>query len=114
MSFNLMWQDAQRGITKASWSEAKRYCENLNYAGYSNWKLPSLEQMLSIIDRSRREPAINPAFKYTNSKQYWYHTSTKDAKGSSNLWSVHFVSGVVRNDSGVPSIRSVRCVMAVQ
>lgn len=103
----LIWQDEYNKVTKNQ-QGSKKYCQNLKYAGYDNWRLPSPHELLSIVDRTRREPSINQAFKYTNSAQYWYWTSGFNAKG--NAWGVHFYSGVIRNDSKIPAIRSVRCV----
>jgi hypothetical protein len=35
-----------------SWCEALRYCENLTYAGFSDWRLPNARELESLADRS--------------------------------------------------------------
>ena len=57
----LMWED-EKEIFKGTWGEAKHYCENLNLAGYNDWRLPTRLELLSITDDSRITP-INRAFK---------------------------------------------------
>ena len=76
----LMWQDGA-DIFEGDWDEAKRYCENLNFAGYLDWRLPTSLELLSITDDSRFDPAINRAFKNFVSRSYW--SSIKSAGFSS-------------------------------
>jgi len=44
---NLMWQDGAE-IFKGTLDEAKQYCKDLNFAGFSDWKLPSRTELISI------------------------------------------------------------------
>ena len=37
--YKLMWQDG-KDIFERAYDEAVKYCENLNFAGYSDWRLP--------------------------------------------------------------------------
>ena len=102
----LMWQDGA-DIFEGDWDEAKRYCENLNFAGYLDWRLPTSLELLSITDDSRFDPAINRAFKNFVSRSYW--SSIKSAGFSSSAWFVDFRDG--RADCDAVSIRRfVRCV----
>ena len=45
----LQWQRWNSGI-EYTWNEAWAYCENLDYAGYSDWRLPNPQELFSIID----------------------------------------------------------------
>ena len=101
-----MWQDGA-DIFEGDWDEAKRYCENLNFAGYSDWRLPTRLELLSITDDSRFDPAINRAFKDFVSRFYW--SSTKSAGFSSSAYFVDFRYGWDDCD-GVFIRRFVRCV----
>lgn len=88
----LMWQDdsAAKSVKK-SWSSAKSYCTNLALAGYSDWRLPSYEELLSIVDYDRYKPAIMPAFHNVASLYYWSSSvAVSDAKYA---WDVNFKSG---------------------
>lgn len=46
------------------WSDALEFCENLDYAGYTDWKLPDVKELQSIVKNPEivGQPAINTAF----------------------------------------------------
>ncbi|WP_454991259.1 Lcl C-terminal domain-containing protein [Campylobacter rectus] len=92
---------------RVNYDEAKHYCENLNFAGYSDWRLPTRLELLSITDDSRFDPAINRAFKDFVSRFYW--SSTKSAGFSSAACFVDFRYGW-DDCVGVSIRRFVRCV----
>ena len=50
---NLIWQ---KNHTMLTWKEALDYCENLEYAGYCDWRLPNRNELLSLIDYDKTEP----------------------------------------------------------
>ncbi|MBQ3368536.1 DUF1566 domain-containing protein [bacterium] len=47
----LMWQKTY-GMNK-KWQEALKYCEDLNYAGYSDWRLPNKNELASLENYSK-------------------------------------------------------------
>ena len=54
----LMWQ--QTIPTKEyTWEDAGSYCDGLTYAGYSDWRLPSPKELLTIVDNSKYNLAVN-------------------------------------------------------
>lgn len=54
---NLMWTrgDDQSGKT---WKDGLSYCENLTYAGFSNWRLPNINELRSLVDFDEYNTAI--------------------------------------------------------
>ena len=107
----LQWQDdySDNGgeIKSTEWIDAIAYCENLSLGGYSDWRLPNVRELLSIADRSRYNPAIDPVFQSVDSKLYW--SSTTNADGTSFAWHVNFYYGFWSNfDKGGGLY--VRCV----
>lgn len=105
---NLTWQDDYEAQSvKKKWKEAKKYCANLNLAGFSDWRLPSIEELLSITDVSRYKPAIRKAFKNMKGKYYW--SSTSSASNSSSAWRVYFEYGD-NNENSKSFSQFVRCV----
>ena len=47
----LVWQDNydSKTITR-DWQGAKDYCQGLTLAGSSNWRLPTIKELQSIVD----------------------------------------------------------------
>ena len=51
------WTDAKSGLTwqnppageKLEWDEAKKYCDNLNLAGHTDWRLPTIDELRSLV-----------------------------------------------------------------
>jgi hypothetical protein len=44
------------------WCAALEYCERLSFAGHTDWRLPNLQELASLVDYARSEPALDPAF----------------------------------------------------
>lgn len=50
-STKLMWIAKDNG-SDITWSKAMKYCRNLSLAGYSDWRLPSIDELEGIYDGS--------------------------------------------------------------
>jgi hypothetical protein len=72
-AIGLIWQDNNDAKSvKKEWEGAKKYCVNLELNGHSDWRLPSIKELQSIVDISRYKPAIKKGFKNVNkSSGYW-------------------------------------------
>lgn len=44
---NLIWSD--RSSNGMNWSSAKQYCEDLTEGGYSDWRLPNIDELRTLI-----------------------------------------------------------------
>lgn len=103
----LMWQDnSDVEKVKKDWQGAMDYCQNLVFAGYSDWRLPIMDEFFSIRDESRKGFAINNNFKNGIGDSYW---SSSNIYSTRHGWSMSFEDG---NDIG--SLKDsnfyVRCV----
>lgn len=49
----LMWMQDDSGETGLNWEQALSYAEELEFAGYSDWRLPDIKELQSIVDYSR-------------------------------------------------------------
>ena len=47
----LMWATKDNEVD-TSWDAAKSYCENYSAGGYTNWRLPTLEELWTIYDQN--------------------------------------------------------------
>ena len=54
---NLMWQGTYNKFTvyDGGWIVALKYCENLVYAGYSDWRLPNKNEIASLLNYDKSE-----------------------------------------------------------
>ncbi|MBR6421898.1 DUF1566 domain-containing protein [bacterium] len=52
---NLFWQ--KTSVSGKTWPEALAYCEGLNYAGHDDWRLPNKNELASLVDYSKSNPA---------------------------------------------------------
>ncbi len=88
----LMWQDSDEAASvNTTWSEANAYCEKLSLDTYKDWYLPTYEQLQTIVDKSRYNPAINKKFKNVTPGNYW--SSSADKIFAKNAWNVDFKFG---------------------
>ncbi len=96
-------------------------CDTLSYVnainakklcGKTNWRLPTVEELLSLTDYSRTK-TINPTY-FPNTEPYWYVTSTigpvDSGKAKKGLWGVFSTSGYVNDDIADPYGLKIRLV----
>ncbi|SCY67646.1 DUF1566 domain-containing protein [Desulfoluna spongiiphila] len=71
-STGLMWQkDCSKNKTgekkknKFKWHDARVFSEESDYAGYTDWRLPNIKELISIVDYRKEYPAIYSIFNDT-------------------------------------------------
>jgi len=106
----LEWQD-DSATESATWVEAIEKCESLNLSGHSDWRLPNINELKSIVDRSKENPAIVETFQNNYSSYYWSSTTYEGSSGGA--WLVYFGYGLVYSD-GKSTNGYVRCVRGGQ
>lgn len=103
----LMWLEASQDAN--SLAAAESFCEQLSFASFTDWRLPTATELLTQIDESRINPAIDPvAFPGSQGNGY-YATATKILGEDGNAWSVHLYRGETFIQS-TTSGKDVRCV----
>ena len=60
------------------YDKAVKTCQRLGYLGYTAWRLPTKEEMRSLLELSRRSATVKHAFKNIQKAIYW--SATKDGK----------------------------------
>ncbi len=70
-----MWQDAPANkAADYDYFEAKNYCDGLNYAGHSDWRLPNRHEMYEIVNYGKSHsgnPTIDDIFQNSDKTNYW-------------------------------------------
>jgi hypothetical protein len=120
---SLEWQGSADGLagdwfeatsaTAMPWRNALAYCEGLSWAGQTDWRLPSVVELTSIVDDHSFFPAIDTtAFPGAPSQDFW--SSSSVATDASYAWYIHFMNGYVYHyydkSSDSYSYHDVRCV----
>ncbi|MBU3914429.1 DUF1566 domain-containing protein [bacterium] len=104
---SLMWQKEDTDSTY-TWEAALTYCEGLTLGSQSDWRLPNIRELESIVDETVYNPSINSTyFPNTNSWEYWSSTTHADTLVA---WGVNFVNGSVDDYENA----YVRCVRGGQ
>ncbi len=108
----LTWERAPT-LGPVSWDDANMYCAKLGIDG-KVWRLPSMKELQTIVDRTLEKPAIDPVFMNTapepfmSPAPFWTSSPLADM-ASTVVWTVDFTDGT----TGLQPIASparVRCV----
>jgi hypothetical protein len=95
------------------WKKAQAAVKKLDTAGFKDWRLPTVEELFLLADRTKHSPAIDTAF-FPNCKSDWYWTSTPTAFSPGVFaWVVFFGNGSATWGSQGNGL-SVRAVRASQ
>jgi hypothetical protein len=107
---NLMWQDdSTASSTDKNYKGAIAHCESLELAGYTDWYLPSVDELKSIVKAENYPRSIAKAFQNVYADYYWSSTEYS----SELAWIVLFIyEDVVHYHKMDPSY--VRCVRKVK
>ena len=104
---NLCWQKYAWPDRAENWQDANNYCETLTLADNDNWRLPTKEELISILEEIPGEVDINQeVFKNTETIQYWSSSEYKQGLH----WYVHFENGYQGYSQNFNSNYGVRCV----
>ncbi|MGO9316471.1 MAG: DUF1566 domain-containing protein [Terracidiphilus sp.] len=78
----LMWTRKDDGGKGMDWSQAKSYCANLRLEGFSDWRLPEIQELAAIYDRG------STAYYHSLGMRIAYHIKGNiQLSGYSALWS---------------------------
>lgn len=82
----LEWQCESAG--PMSWHQAQSYARSLALAGRSDWRLPSVSELESLLDRTKYRPEMRAEVPFRDTRSYW--SSTTFGNDRSNAWIVMF------------------------
>jgi hypothetical protein len=109
----LMWQQLTPPMDLTQ-PEAAAYCPALALAGYTDWRLPAVIELVSIVDTGTYDPSIDSTIFPGTPAVGFYWSSTHylgfpALPANSWMWGIYFNNGYADyNDASVPY--SVRCV----
>ena len=80
---------------RVNWKQAKKVAEAYRGGGHADWRLPTIEELITLIDFSRFNPAANTEL-FSDMKPNFYWSGTPDASSPSVCaWLVFFSHGLV-------------------
>jgi len=95
-STGLMWQQAIAS-TEMTWEKALSYCEGLSLAWYTDWRLPNIKELWSIVDYQRCNPAIDTDYfsdSWSPISFFPFWSSTTSARFGTHSWYIDYTHGV--------------------
>jgi hypothetical protein len=104
----VVWERSQY-MTFMDWEDASYHCHSREAGGRLGWRLPSIEELTSLVDKSNTNPALPTGHPFENmlANQYW--SGTTYATNSELARSVHFSVGTVGTSDKLSTFY-VRCV----
>jgi hypothetical protein len=115
----LMWAKCPLGWSGATcaagvlqslnWGSALQSAEASTLAGYTDWRLPNVKELGSIVELRCGNPASNLAvFPNTPNTEIW--SSSPSAANTGTAWTVQFITGDSQSVYGRNELHAVRLV----
>jgi len=93
------WKDPKTGLEwqynspgQMTWYKAQEYAASLSLDGKSDWHLPNLAELESLLDRNKARPEGRPPMRedvpFRDERSYW--SSTTFERDTKNAWIIMF------------------------
>jgi hypothetical protein len=87
----LFWQVEE--TEPMPWAKALEHPKTLAICGFSDWRLPTIEELFCLADHTKFNPAIDKAY-FPKCASSWYWSSTIDASSPGDYaWFVNVYYG---------------------
>ena len=102
----LIWQRAV-DLGNYTWATAQAYCDNLSLAGFTDWRLPTRIELVTLTNSGFAPSIDTSAFPGTPSAEFWTSSSAQFPPG--DAFTVEFTSANTATENPTSTYR-VRCV----
>ena len=89
LTTGLMWQKDY--VTNKTWQQALRYCEDSNYAGYTDWRLPNRNELASLLNDDK---TTTPLSDFPDMPKTVFWSSSTCKRVAENHCGIHNPSGI--------------------
>ena len=98
---DLMWKAADN--LNMTWEQALAYCENLDYAGFDDWRLPNRNEFATLLNYDKEHGESKSNFEDIIEGNYWTSTFAATYGGSAGAFIIDVGLGtmVAVGDTGV-------------
>lgn len=112
-STNLIWEKSS-GVSTYNWNQAKEYCEILTLGGKNGWRLPTRNELQSLVDYSISSGPTISIIYFPDTVADYYWSSTTYAEYPDSAWVVSFSKGYIvysnkTTNYSVRAVRSIKC-----
>ena len=90
----LVWEQSP-GTDTYHWFDACYQCINKNVGGRKGWRLPTVEELSSLVDTSGGTSSLPSGHPFSNVQLTYYWSSTTSAGNTALAWLVSFALGDV-------------------
>jgi hypothetical protein len=90
----LVWEKSPDTGTR-SWTSACTHCYQREVGGRKGWRLPTIEELASLVDTSQSNPTLPAGHPFIGVQSDFYWSSSTYAGGTSHGWGVLFNGGLV-------------------
>ena len=87
----LMWQQVDGG--EMTFDKATTYANDLVLGGFSDWRMPTVLELHSILHLDKNNPALNTTYFTSPTAQYWW-SSQKQVNDAAKAWVTNSGGGV--------------------
>jgi len=93
-----------------SWTEAILYCDGLQYAGFDDWRIPTVTELVSLLSIKGNSPFVETTyFPGTSTLTPFWSSQRFITTGETMAWNVHFGEILVEPANATIALH-VRCV----
>jgi len=89
------WRDPKTGFEwqcesagKMTWNQAQAYARSLCRDGKTDWRLPAVRELETLLDRTRYRPVMRAEIPFRDTLSYW--SSTTFGHNKNSAWIVMF------------------------
>ena len=112
---NLMWKDnnvSEEDVGVMSFYAAQDYCSNLDYSGYTDWRLPFIAELDNLVfyDAVKEKSKISSKFKNLQELMYWSSNIYNDPGSAYDKALAYYFYNFNRYEYDVRTTLSVVCV----
>jgi hypothetical protein len=87
----LMWQQVDGG--EMTFDKATTYANDLVLGGFSDWRMPSILELNSLLNHDKNNPALNTVYFTATAAQYWW-SGQKQVNDATKAWCANAGGGI--------------------
>lgn len=88
----LVWQRFPDALS-VDWFQAVTFCYTMTAGNRKGWRLPTIEELASLIDPTQTNPSLPIGHPFSNVQVSFYWSATTNAEDTSKAWGWIFTNG---------------------